>query len=415
MEYALIGEKLGHSYSERIHGMLGDYGYRLCPLPPEGMRALLASRAFKGLNVTIPYKRDVLPYCDVLSGEVREIGSANTLVVENGVLTAHNTDLGGLLSLFLRAGVEVSGKKAVVLGGGGTALTAFAALRRLGAREIVKVSRSGPVDYAALYRDHADAGVLVNATPVGMYPDNLACPVELEKLPFLTGVIDVVYNPDRTRLVLEALERGIPAAGGLWMLVEQARLSAERFLQKDIPGARAEEIYRTLLAERLNLALIGMPGSGKTALGEALANRLGREFVDCDREIERAFGMPIPEVFASRGEGVFREVEAQVIRDAGKRTGLVIATGGGAPLRRENVFALKQNGAVLHVERPLDRLPSDGRPLSVDLRAMEEFRMPIYRACSDGNVDNSGALGDAVEAALRAFFGAVSGRAGGTA
>ena len=412
MEYALIGEKLGHSYSERIHGMLGDYGYRLCPLPPEGMRALLASRAFKGLNVTIPYKRDVLPYCDALSDEVREIGSANTLVVENGVLTAYNTDLGGLLSLFRRAGVEVQGKKAAVLGGGGTALTALAALRRLGAREIVRVSRSGPVDYAALYRDHEDAEVLVNATPVGMYPDNLLCPVELDRLPHLTGAIDVIYNPDRTLIVLGALERGIPASGGLWMLVEQARLSAEKFTGGDIPEARAEEVHRTLIKERLNLVLIGMPGSGKTALGEVLALRLGRGFVDCDREIERASGMPIPEMFRTLGERAFREVESQVIRDAGKETGLVIATGGGAPLRAENVRSLRQNGALLNVLRPVELLESDGRPLSVDLRAMEKRRMPIYRACADGDVDNFGALSDAVEAALRAFSEAVSARSG---
>ena len=263
MQYGLIGEKLGHSYSERIHNMIGGYEYRLCPLSPEGMRALLKSRDFRGLNVTIPYKKDVLPFCDVLSGEVERIGSANTLVNRDGALIAYNTDIGGLLSLIQRAGVQVHGKKAVILGSGGTSLTARAACESLGARRIVTVSRKGPVDYEALYRDHADAQVLINATPVGMYPGNGASPVDVARLPALEGVIDVVYNPDRTPLVLAAQKRGLPAAGGLWMLVMQAVLAAEKFLAKSVDTERAADIYAALRAERLNLVLAACPAAAR--------------------------------------------------------------------------------------------------------------------------------------------------------
>ena len=407
MEYALIGEKLGHSYSERIHRMIGGYDYRLCPLPPEEMRALLASRAFRGLNVTIPYKRDVLPFCDALSDEVRRIGSANTLVNRDGVLTAYNTDIGGLVSLIRRAGIPVRGRKAAILGSGGTSLTAQAACEQLGAREVVVVSRKGPVTYEALYREHADAQLLINATPVGMYPHTDACPVELSRLRALEGVVDVIYNPDRTSLVLDALARGIPAAGGLWMLVKQACLAAEKFTGAPVPPSREAEIYAALRAERLNLVLVGMPGSGKTTLGRALAQRMDRPFVDCDEEIERVAGMRIPDIFAARGEAAFRALESDVLSRLCREGGRVLATGGGSPLRRDNARAMRQNGAVLRVERPVELLATDGRPLSEGgrerLRGMEAERAPFYAACADARVDNSTTVERAVDSALRAF------------
>ena len=407
MQYGLIGEKLGHSYSERIHHMLGDYDYRLCPVPPEGMRALLQSRGFRGLNVTIPYKQAVLPFCDELSAEVKRIGSANTLVNRDGVLTAYNTDIGGLRSLIHRIGVNLAGKKAVILGSGGTSRTAHAACEALGAGMIVTVSRKGPVDYAALYRDHADAQVLINATPVGMYPNNGASPADISRLPALEGVIDVVYNPDRTPLVLAAQKRGLPAAGGLWMLVMQAVLAAEKFLARPVDTERAGDIYAALRLERLNLVLAGMPGSGKTTLGKALAEALRRPFIDCDEEIERAAGMPIPEIFRTQGEEAFRALESEVIARIGKESGQVVATGGGAPLREQNVVSLRQNGMILLVRRPVELLATDGRPLSVGgleaLRRMEAERAPVYAACADAQVDNAAGVEQAVDSALCAF------------
>ncbi len=407
MQYGLIGEKLGHSYSARIHAMLGDYDYRLYPMPPEEMRAHMRARDFLGLNVTIPYKKDVLPFCDALSEEVKRIGSANTLVNAGGVLTAYNTDIGGLLSLIERTGVQVRGKKAVILGSGGTSLTARAACETLGAREIVVVSRKGPVTYEALYRDHADAQALFNATPVGMYPNTGISAVDIDRLSALEGVIDVIYNPDRTPLVLAAQKRGLRAAGGLWMLVMQACLANGKFFSADVDFARAGEIYAALRAERLNLVLVGMPGSGKTTLGKALAEKMRRPFVDCDAEIERVAGMSIPEIFRTRGEEAFRALESEVIERYGKENGQVIATGGGAPLRARNVTALRQNGMTLLVCRPLELLATDGRPLSAGgmetVRRLEAERAPAYSACADARVDNSDTVARAVDEALSAF------------
>lgn len=407
MEYALIGEKLGHSYSQRIHRMLGNSDYQLCPMPPEKMRALLASRAFRALNVTIPYKRDVLAFCDVLSDEVKAIGSANTLVNRAGTLFAYNTDFGGLRSLIERAGICVRGRKAVILGSGGTSLTARAVCAALGARETVVISRGGPVTYEALYRDHADAQVLINATPVGMYPDTQACPAQLARLEALEGVVDVIYNPDRTALVQQAQARGIPATGGLWMLVKQACLASEKFFDSPVPPGKDAQIYAELRAERLNLVLAGMPGSGKTTLGRALARRMGRPFVDCDEEIERSAGMSVAQIFASQGEQAFRALESETLMRLGRESGMVIATGGGAPLRAENVRAMRQNGVVLRVERPVELLATDARPLSAGgrerLRCMEAEREPFYAACADARVDNSQSIEGAIESALRAF------------
>ena len=304
-------------------------------------------------------------------------------------------------------GVQVHGKKAVILGSGGTSLTARAACESLGARRIVTVSRKGPVDYEALYRDHADAQVLINATPVGMYPGNGASPADIARLPALEGVIDVIYNPDRTPLVLAAQKRGLPAAGGLWMLVMQAVLAAEKFLAKSVDTERAADIYAALRAERLNIVLIGMPGSGKTTLGRALAEALRRPFVDCDAEIERAASMPIPEIFRTQGEAAFRALESEIIARFGRESGQVIATGGGAPLREENAVALRQNGVVLRLLRPVELLATAGRPLSAGgleaLRRMEAERTPFYDSCADARVDNTDRLEQAVDSALRAF------------
>lgn len=408
MKYGLIGAKLGHSYSPEIHARLGDYEYRLYERTEREFIELMASRAFRGLNVTIPYKVVAYDHCDALSDTAREVGCVNTLVVRpDGALYGHNTDIGGFMAMARRAGVEIAGKKCAILGSGGASLTAQAACRRFGAAQIVVVSRRGPVDYPALYRDHADAQVLINTTPVGMYPNNGQSPADISRLPRLTGVLDVIYNPDKTALILDAEARGIPCAGGLYMLVAQAREAAELFTGHAIPDARTDEIYGALRAEALNLILVGMPGSGKSSIGRALAEQMGREFVDCDTEIVKRARQTIPEIFATRGERAFRDMESQVIAQVCREKGRVIATGGGAILRRENVRAMRQNGAVILVERRLDELPMDGRPLSSSQQALYDMwrvREPLYRAAADAAIDNNALHEAAVAAAKEAYY-----------
>ncbi len=411
MQYGLIGAKLGHSYSVAIHARLGDYDYRLCEQTEAEFIDRMNRRDFRGLNVTIPYKKLAYEHCDVLSDTAREVGCVNTLVVRpDGSLYGHNTDIGGFIALARRAGVDIAGKKTVILGSGGTSLTARAACRRLGARQIVVVSRRGPVDYAALYADHGDAQVLVNTTPVGMYPNNCASPADLSRLPMLEGVLDVIYNPDRTALVLDAEERGIPAAGGLYMLVGQAREAAELFAGHAIPESETERIYRQLRSEALNLILIGMPGSGKSRIGRALAGRMGRPFTDLDGEIVRRAGKSIPEIFAADGEPAFRALEHEVICDACKEKGAVIATGGGAVLRADNVRAMRQNGRLCLLTRELDALPLDGRPLSRSpeaLREMWRVREPYYRDAADYIIENDAAPDEVAARAEEAYHEAV--------
>ena len=409
MQYGLIGAKLGHSYSVPIHARLGDYEYRLYERTEAEFTELMLRRDFKGLNVTIPYKKLAYRLCDSLSDAARTAGCVNTVVVRpDGALYGHNSDIGGFIALARRAGVAIAGRKAVILGSGGTSLTARAACARLGARETVVISRSGPVDYDALYRDHADAEVLINTTPVGMYPDNGARPAEIARLPALAGVLDVVYNPDRTALVLDAEARGIPCAGGLYMLVGQAREAAELFTGRAIPESETGRIYGLMRREALNLVLTGMPGSGKTTVGRLLAERMGRPFVDCDAEIERRAEKPIPQIFADDGESVFRTMEAQVVSDICREKGRVIATGGGAVLRPENVRSMRQNGAVLLLDRALDLLPMKGRPLSSSpeaLRALWVERAPVYRAAADAVIDNNAAAPeDTARRAEEAFY-----------
>ena len=412
MEYGLIGEKLGHSYSPLIHARLADYRYELREVAPEALDGFLRARSFRGLNVTIPYKRAVLPYCAELSDLAREIGCVNTLVVRpDGSLYGHNTDIGGFIHMLRGAGIDPRGRKAVVLGSGGTSLTARTALRHLGAREIVVVSRSGPVDYGALYADHADAEILVNTTPVGMYPNTGASPADLSRLPRLRGVADVVYNPEKTALVLDARERGIPAVSGLPMLVAQAREAAELFAGRAIDEAADGAILAEIRAQTLNVVLVGMPGCGKSSLGAAVAEAMGRRFADCDAIVAERAGMPIPEIFARFGEARFRELETQALAELCRESGCVIATGGGSILRAENVRAMRQNGRVCFIRRALEDLPRDGRPLSSAsgdaVRRLWAQRREKYAAAADYAVDNNAALADAVKQIEEGFYEAV--------
>lgn len=408
MEYGLIGEKLGHSYSQMIHARLADYRYELKEVAPERLDAFIEARNFRGLNVTIPYKQAVMKHCAELSPEAMEVGSVNTLIVRpDGSLFGHNTDIDGFIYMLRRGEIDPAGAKAVILGSGGTSLTARAALTRLGAREIVTVSRKGPVDYAALYAEHADAEILVNATPVGMYPKNGASPVELDRLPKVRGVADVIYNPEKTALILAAQAKGIPAVSGLSMLVAQAREAAELFAGHAIPAGRVEDIVSEIGAQTLNLILVGMPGCGKSTLGQAVAAALQREFVDCDAEIVRRAGKSIPEIFAQDGEGAFRALESGVLADVCRGHGLVISTGGGAVLRAENRDAMRQNGRVCLIRRAIGLLPRDGRPLSASEDAVArlwEARRAAYETAADFPVENDGTVEEAAEKIREGFY-----------
>ncbi len=398
MEYGLLGERLGHSFSPQIHRDLAGYDYQLLPTPPEAVEDLFARRAFQGLNVTIPYKRTVMPLCDEIDPRAAAIGAVNTVVNRNGRLTGYNTDIDGFLYMARRAGVDMTGKKVVILGSGGTSRTARAAAGELGVREIITVSRHGEDNYQNLSR-HADAQVLVNTTPVGMYPNWGQSPVSLESFPALEGVLDVVYNPLRTALLLQAEERGLPCSCGLPMLVAQAKRAAELFTGQNIGDSRTEAVLHGLRRQLTSIVLIGMPGCGKTTVGRALAEKLGRTFVDLDEEIVRRAGTSIPEIFAREGEAGFRERESALVREFGERTGLVVSTGGGVVTRRENYIPLKQNGLLLHLRRDPAALPTDGRPLS-QATAPEELwrrRAPLYAAFADGEIDNNGTLAGTLE------------------
>ena len=393
MEYGLLGEKLGHSFSPQIHAALADYDYRLYPTPPEAVEDLFRRRAFKGLNVTIPYKQTVIPLCDEVDAGAAAIGAVNTVVNRDGKLTGYNTDIDGLVYLAKRTGVDMAGKKAVILGSGGTSRTARAAARALGASEVAVISRHGEDNYENLSR-HGDAQVLINTTPVGMVPHAGVSPVSLEAFPRLEGVLDVVYNPLRTALVMEAEKRGIPCSCGLPMLVAQAKRAAELFTGAAIPDHRLESVIAALTAQVQNVVLIGMPGCGKSAVGRTLARRLGKPFVDLDHLAADRAGKSIPEIFAQEGEDAFRSLESELVREAGAQTGCVLSTGGGVVTREENYPPLHQNGVIVHIRRDIRLLPTAGRPVSqsTDLHALWRRREPLYHAFADLTVDNDSTI-----------------------
>lgn len=404
--YGLLGRKLGHSWSVPIHRALGCADYRLIELEPEELADFLRREEIGGLNVTIPYKRDVMPLCHVIDPAAEAIGSVNTIVRRDGKLYGYNTDIDGLLYMLRRAGIALTGKKVLILGSGGASLTAQAAARQEGAREIVVVSRSGPDNYENLPVRHGDAEVLINTTPVGMWPRLDGSPIDLRLLPNLTAAADVIYNPGRTNLLLQAEALGLRRAGGLPMLVAQAKRAEELFFGKSLPDGEAELLFSQLRRERTNLVLIGMPGSGKTTIGNALSTLSGKPLVDLDEEIVRKAGKPIPEIFAQEGEQVFRDLESRVLAEVCAQGGQIIATGGGAILREENRAALRRTGRVYWLRRKLDLLPKDGRPLSQrgSLEEMYRVRSPLYGATADISVENESGKSETAQRIWRDFY-----------
>ena len=388
--FGLLGRTLKHSFSVPIHRALGNDGYALFELEPDALGVFLSRDDIGGLNVTIPYKRDVMAYCDVLDDTAREIGSVNTIVRRaDGRLAGYNTDAYGLTYMAARAGITLSGKKVVILGSGGASLTAQYVAKTAGAAEIVVVSRSGANDYQNISR-HADAQILINTTPVGMYPHTGELPLDPALFPMLEGVLELVYNPRRTALAFLAAELGIPCGEGLAMLVAQAKAAEELFFDRAIEDAENERILKLLRQTTQNIVLIGMPGSGKTTIGAALAKRTNRTAVDLDEQIVKAAGMSIPQIFATSGEAVFRAMEREQAQKWGKESGLILVTGGGIVKDERNYQSLKQNGRIYEIQRDLGLLPREGRPLSQssDLAAMQRERAPLYKRFRDVEIEN---------------------------
>lgn len=402
MQCGLLGRKLGHSYSPQIHSQLGSYDYRLFEKEPEELEDFLKSGDFTGLNVTIPYKKDVIPFLDELSPRAKALGAVNTIVRRNGKLIGHNTDYFGFETMLLSTGVSLQGKKALVCGSGGASSTACAVLKAHGANVVV-LSRTGNDNYQNLNR-HSDAALIVNATPVGMYPNVEASPIEdLAAFPMLEGVLDLVYNPARTSILLKAEALGIPCVNGLRMLVAQAKESAEWFTGEPIDNSCIEMIYSRLRRQMENIILIGMPGCGKTTVGASLAKILSRPLKDADTELEQAVGRKITEILPTDGEASFRSLESETLLDLGKQSGLVIATGGGCVTIPNNYEKLHRNGTIVWLKRDLDLLPTDGRPLSQTghLQEMYQKRAPLYARFADYSVENSGDPQETAEEIIR--------------
>ena len=387
----LLGRKLGHSYSPRIHSLLGDYEYVLYEKQPEELESFLRDGPWTGLNVTIPYKKSVIPFCDELSDVAAATGSVNTLVRRpDGALYGDSTDGFGFARMVQGSGVDLSGKKVLILGSGGACAAVRYALTSMGALPVV-ISRTGPDNYGNLSL-HRDAAAIVNTTPVGMYPDNGASPLSLDVFERLDAVYDIIYNPERTALMMDAEERSVPAFGGLTMLVAQAKLSSERFTGTELPDRLIGQITARLSGDMRNLVLVGMPGCGKSTVAALLGEKTGRDVLDSDCEIVQNRSLSIPEIFSSEGEDAFRTYETQALARLGSLSGRIISTGGGAVLREENYRLLHQNSVIIWITRDLSRLARDGRPLSegADLEAMYRARDPHYRRFADLIVSNDG-------------------------
>lgn len=402
----LIGERLSHSFSPQIHRHLADYSYSLFEMAEDEVGDFLKSDRFDSTNVTIPYKKTVMPFLDRISDEARRIGSVNTITrTADGGLRGDNTDYFGFSYMLRKSGIEICGKNVLILGTGGASLTARTVSSDMGAKSITFVSRTGEVNYSNVYDECPDTEVVINCTPVGMYPNNLVSPISLERFPRLCGVADMIYNPSRTKLLLDAERLGIRYTNGLSMLVAQAKRACELFLGESIDDSEIDRITALIENETMNIILVGMPGCGKSTVASLISEATGRDLIDTDSLIVNSEGRSIPEIFASDGEEYFRLCEHRAATQAGKQSGKVIATGGGIVTRRENLDALRQNGRIFFIERDLSLLSRDGRPLSQsgDLATMYAQRLPLYRSFADARVNNSLTAADCADEIVKLF------------
>lgn len=404
MEYGCIGEHLSHSFSKEIHNALTDYDYKIQEIERENLEAFFINRDFKAINVTIPYKQVIIPFLDEISDEARKINAVNTVVNRNGKLYGYNTDFYGLKALIERKGFSLKDKKVLILGSGGTSNTAAAVAEFMEATEIFKVSREGKdgyITYQEAYNECADFQVIINTTPCGMFPNIGKSAIDINKFTALEAVFDAVYNPLKSKLICDAQKRGLISSGGLYMLVSQAAFAVEKFIDAPVNEAEVEKVYKNLYKNKMNIVLVGMPGSGKTSVGKALSQKLSKDFVDTDDLIVASQNKPIPQIFTEIGEKGFREIEKNEIFNVSSRNNCIIATGGGAILNRDNTDILKENGRIYFIDRPLELLvATDDRPLSSNAAALKkryDERYDIYIECADVVVDGSGTVEEVVK------------------
>lgn len=396
MFYGCIGEKLTHSFSKEIHAKLFDYTYELCEIEKDKLSDFMKAKDFKAINVTIPYKQAVIPFLDEISEDARKIGAVNTVVNNNGKLYGYNTDFSGMLSMIEKCKLSLKGKKVLILGSGGTSKTAFYVAKHCGAAQIYRVSRSGNdgcITYTEAVQKHSDAQIIINATPCGMFPNVDASPINIDNFKNVCGVIDAIYNPLCSRLVLSAREKGIIASGGLYMLVKQAAVAAEHFTGISVSDEKTKNVYKEILKSKQNIVLTGMPGAGKTTVGQMLARELNMDFVDIDEYIVSSEKKQISKIFASVGESGFRAIEKQKIAEVSTRQNTVISTGGGAILDPDNITALKANGIIYFIDRSIENIAATkDRPLSsnrADLKKRYDERYHIYRKTADVILENN--------------------------
>ena len=411
MEYGLIGEHLPHSFSKEIHEQLADYTYELHELEKDELGAFMKAKDFRAINVTIPYKQDVIPYLDEISESAREIGAVNTIVNRDGHLYGDNTDQMGMTALIRKLGLDLSGKTVLILGTGGTSHTAQYVCRKLGAAAIRTVSRTGrdgSLSYENAASECPEAHIILNTTPAGMFPKPDAQAIDLAAFRKLEGVVDVVYNPLRTQLVRQALTMGLPAEGGLYMLVGQAVAAVEIFLDQKLPEDALDRVFQNIYKGKENIVLTGMPGCGKSTVGKRLSKLLNHPLLELDQLIEQKAGMHPSEIIRTQGEAAFRDLESEIVSEASMQTGCVISTGGGVILREENMRRLRANGRIYFIDRPLKYiLPTDDRPLSSDREALEKRfkeRYPIYQATADVIIPVQGPPKTVAEAIRKDFL-----------
>ncbi len=411
MEYGLIGKTLKHSFSKPIHESMCNYNYALQELPTQMLfENYMRNAEFKAINVTIPYKQDVIPYCSLIDEHAKQIGAVNTIVNKNGVLHGYNTDYKGFLYMARQVNVDFNGKNVLILGTGGTQRTVLAVVKDENAKHIYIAGRKAKrqfscddytfIDYETAKKIE-DIDIIVNTTPVGMYPNNYDAPLNLLHKPDgenyiyknLTAVLDVIYNPSKTLLLQQASMRNLTVQNGLSMLVAQAKYAAEIFLGKQINDSEIKRVQKELSAKTMNIVIVGMPGSGKSHVGKLISMAMHRDFTDLDTQIVKHINVSIEQFFTENSEAAFRDIETEICKQAAINTGAVISTGGGTILRSENVNALKQNGVIIYIDRPLEELQKGkGRPLSKDENAVKilyEKRAPIYNEIADIIIKNN--------------------------